>query len=294
LRRTTGAVAAPNAADLAMLLQMIVGAWPLDLSIDDSAGRAAFAQRLAAWQEKALREAKLATDWGCPNEAYENAAREVLIGLVEKRAAPDLLKEICAFANRISASGAVNGLAQVLLKLTVPGVPDLYQGTDYWDFSLVDPDNRRPVDFAARASSLGSREVDDLLADWRDGGIKQAIIARALGLRRDHPALFRQGRYEPIGVEGALAAHVVAFARRHDTDIAITAVPRLAHGFRGDGKRITFEAAAWKGTRLKLDSTWPVVWRNIFNERTISAGEGALDAGAIFASCPVALLVASG
>jgi len=188
----------------------------------------------------------------------------------------------------------VNGLAQVLLKLTVPGVPDLYQGTDYWDFSLVDPDNRRPVDFAARASSLGSREVDDLLTDWRDGGVKQAIIARALGLRRDHPALFRQGRYEPIAVEGALAAHVVAFARRHDTDIAITAVPRLVHGLRGDGKRITFEAAAWKGTRLKLDITWPVVWRNIFNERTISAGEGALDAGAIFASCPVALLVASG
>ena len=197
-----------------MLLQMIVGAWPLDLGVDDAEGRRAFAERLAQWQEKALREAKLATDWAEPNETYETAARDLLVALVEKNAAPELLGDIVAFAQRISAAGAVNGLAQTLLKLTVPGVPDIYQGTEFWDFSLVDPDNRRPVDFAARAAGLDAAPLADLAAHWRDGRIKQAVIARTLALRRERPALFADGSYEPIAVRGEHADRVIAFARR--------------------------------------------------------------------------------
>ena len=178
MRRMGDGALLPHAGDIAILFQMIVGAWPLDLDMRDDKGRAAFAERLAQWQEKALREAKLGTDWAAPNETYETAAREMLLSLIARNAAPALLAEIAAFTERIAPAGAVNGLAQTLLKLTAPGVPDIYQGTEFWDFSLVDPDNRRPVDFAVRTRALGTAPVGSLTRTWRDGRIKQALIAR--------------------------------------------------------------------------------------------------------------------
>lgn len=292
LRKRIDDTSMPSPGDITMLLQMIVGAWPLDLAINDDEGRAAFAQRLAGWQEKALREAKVATDWANPNEAYESAAREFLVALVERRAMPDLLDDIAAFTNRISPAGAVNGLAQVLLKLTTPGVPDFYQGTDYWDFSLVDPDNRRPVDFIARFASLESTDIDASLANWRDGHTKQAVIAQTLAHRREHPRVFAEGSYEPIEVTGARADHLVAFARRLDSDIAITVVPRLAHALLGDGDRITFDPSAWKDTALMLNGASPVVWRNIFSGGTVRAAKQQIEAKSILNRCPVALLIA--
>jgi (1->4)-alpha-D-glucan 1-alpha-D-glucosylmutase len=293
LRRHVDDAAIPSAADIAMLLQMIVGAWPLDLAIGDDAGRAAFAQRLAGWQEKALREAKLATDWTSPNAAYELAARELLAAFVEKRERPDLLDDVVAFIRRISPAGAVNGLAQVLLKLTAPGVPDLYQGTDYWDFSLVDPDNRRPVDFAARSASLRSIDIEASLPDWRDGRIKQAVIARALALRRDHPHLFAAGSYQPIAATGACANHLAAFARRLDSGIAVVVVPRFPHALLGDGAGITFDSRAWEDTALTFQNESPVVWRSIFDDRMIRGAQGRIAAASILSQCPVALLMAS-
>jgi (1->4)-alpha-D-glucan 1-alpha-D-glucosylmutase len=272
---------------------MIVGAWPLDLAVGDDTGRAAFAARLAGWQEKALREAKLATNWTDPNAAYESAARALLISLVEKRELSGLLDDIVAFARRISPAGAVNGLAQVLLKLTAPGVPDFYQGTDYWDFSLVDPDNRRPVDFATRSASLLSIDIEASIARWRDGHIKQAVIARTLALRRKLPRLFAAGSYEPIAITGDRANHLVAFARRLDSDIGIIVVPRLAQALVGDGDRITCDPAAWEGCALTLDRAWPVVWRNIFSDETIRAAEQQIEVKTILSRCPVALLIAS-
>ena len=120
----------------------------------DKPGLAAYAERIAAWQQKAVREAKLHTDWSAPNESYERAAAEFIDRLFTEPA--DLLQEIAAFVRRIAAAGAANGLAQTVIKLTAPGVPDIYQGTEYWDLSLVDPDNRAAVDFAAREKSLGT------------------------------------------------------------------------------------------------------------------------------------------
>jgi maltooligosyltrehalose synthase len=292
LRKRVDSVAMPSAGDITMLLQMIIGAWPLDLSIGDDAGRAAFARRLAGWQEKALREAKLATDWTNPDEVYESAARELLVALVERRERPDLLDDIVAFTKLISPAGAVNSLAQVLIKLTAPGVPDIYQGADYWDFSLVDPDNRRPVDFATRSASLESIDVEASLADWRDGRVKQAVIARMLGLRRRYPRLFAEGSYEPVEVTGARADRLVAFARRLDSDIAITVVPRFAHALLGENDRITFDSSVWKDTTLSLDGTSQVVWRNIFGDQSTGSTNGEIAATSIFNRCPVALLIA--
>jgi maltooligosyltrehalose synthase len=132
----------PYPGDVAILFQMIVGAWPLDLDLGNDHGRNAFADRLAQWQEKALREAKLATDWVVPNEAYERAARELLLSLFAPNEQPALLSEIAAFAGRIAPAGAVNSLAQTLLKLTAPGVPDTYQarscGTSAWSTRTTD------------------------------------------------------------------------------------------------------------------------------------------------------------
>ncbi len=245
---------APGAGDTALLLQTIVGAWPLDLEPADRKGRLAFAERLAAWQHKALREAKLASDWAAVDESYESAARRFTLALIAEAALPALLDEIAALVRRIAPAGAVNGLAQCLLRLTVPGVPDLYQGTEFWDFSLVDPDNRRPVDFAARVAALGDSDFSPLVACWRDGRIKQALIARLLALRRRTPALFAEGSYVPVPVEGARAASIVSFVRRHGEHWLLAAVPRLPLGMLQRSDDLAIAPSAWSDTALRLGS----------------------------------------
>ncbi len=237
--------------DQAMLLQMIVGAWPLDLDRGDASARKAFAERLYGWQQKALREAKLESDWAAVNQSYEEAARTLTMRLVAEAAMPDLLDELLAFVGRIAPAGAVNGLAQCLLKLTVPGVPDLYQGTDLWDFSLVDPDNRRPVDFAARAR-MKDVALPELTKSWRDGRIKQALIRRTLALRRRAPGLFAEGSYRPVEVEGRSRESVVAFIRQAGDDWLLVAVPRLALQAIAKEGDLAFRPDAWSQTSLGL------------------------------------------
>lgn len=220
-----GDIRAPSFGDLSILFQTIVGAWPLGLTLSDRNGLSAYAKRIADWQRKALREAKINSDWSAPNEIYERAAGEYIAWLFCRRS--DVLTEIAAFAQRIAAAGAAKGLAQALAKITAPGVPDLYQGTEYWDLSLVDPDNRSPVDFAARQSSLGAAQLDELLANWRDGRIKQFLINRILAIRKKMPHLFAQGAYWPLQTSGPLAEHLVAFARVLSNNAAIAAFCRI-------------------------------------------------------------------
>jgi len=216
--RRNGPMPAPG--DEAMLYQMIVGAWPFE---DGDLG--AYTERLAGWQLKALREAKLATDWTAPNLEYEDAARSFLYTIMSDAG---FVAEARAFADRIGPAGAVNGLAQALLKLTVPGVPDFYQGAELWDLSLVDPDNRCMVDFPSRIAALDAdRSPVELAASWRDGRIKQAVIHRALAYRRSQPELFARGSYQPLEVSGALADHVVAFTRSYKDVQCVVVVPRL-------------------------------------------------------------------
>jgi (1->4)-alpha-D-glucan 1-alpha-D-glucosylmutase len=278
---------APHPRDIALLLQTIVGAWPPDLTLEDGAGCKQFAERLTAWQQKALREAKVASDWGTPNDAYESAANSFLMRLFAGEAG--LLFEIARFARRIGPAGAANGLAQTLLKLTAPGVPDIYQGTDYWDLSLVDPDNRRPVDFTARMRSLDAMPLDALAANWRDGRIKQAVIARVLAVRRAAPRLFAEGAYTPIQVEGPLARHVVAFARSLGGEIAITIVCRLTSALLADDA-LSIQRLRWSGTRLLL----PPEFRDAQLRDAIGGaefGETPANLAATLARLPIALLV---
>ena len=182
---------APDAADEVMLYETLIGAWPLDLSPDDEPGLAAFRERVAAWQQKALREAKRYSSWAAPNDAYEQAATDFLAGVLDPARPAHVVHEIYNFVQRIAPHGALNGLSQMVLRLTSPGIPDLYQGTEFWDFSMVDPDNRRPVDYSARLEALERGTTPaDLLPRWRNGHVKQAILHNILALRTRQGAAF--------------------------------------------------------------------------------------------------------
>ncbi len=278
----------PAAGDEAMLYQMVVGAWPL---ADGDLG--AYTERLAGWQLKALREAKLATDWTAPNLEYEDAARSFLYSIMSDAG---FVADARAFADRISPAGAVNGLAQTLLKLTVPGVPDFYQGAEFWDLSLVDPDNRCMVDFPSRIAALGEgRSPVELAAGWRDGRVKQAVIHRALALRREQPELFARGRYIPLKVSGALADHVVAFARSHKGVQCVVVVPRLCAALSafllpGADANDDLKASCWQDTMLHAPDE--LAGRTLHNRLThahITVAE-AVPVATILKMFPVALL----
>jgi malto-oligosyltrehalose synthase len=283
---------APSAGDIAMLLQMIIGAWPLDLDREDASGRRAFAERLSAWQQKALREAKLRSDWAAPDEAYEKAANQFLMKFLAEAQIPQLLDQITAFVERIAPAGAVNGLAQLLLKLTAPGVPDIYQGTDFWDFSLVDPDNRRPVDYPARAVSLGKGEsLEALAATWRDGRIKQAILTRTLDLRRRHQAVFSEGSYEPVHVEGPMSGNVISYIRRHGQAAILAVAPRLPFTLISQRGGIALDPSAWKKTVLQWSPPLPSL-ADSFSGADVHVPQGGLPLAMVCGPVPVALLCA--
>jgi (1->4)-alpha-D-glucan 1-alpha-D-glucosylmutase len=255
-RRVADAIrpAGLDPADEHMFQQMLVGAWPLGLSADDAAGLDQLARRLGDWWRKALREGKLRSSWVAPNEDYEGAALQFAVDALNPAKSGDLLRDVAAFVARIERTGALNGLVQMGLRCTAPGVPDSYQGTEFWDFSLVDPDNRRPVDFAARKIALAQRLSLELLAEnWRDGRIKQALLRKLLRFREEDPALFSEGSYEPLIVEGQRAAHAIAFVRRHgDTAMLVLAARCCAQGMM-QGDALVPDAAWWGDTRLSLE-----------------------------------------
>ena len=249
---------APSAGDELILYQALLGSWPLDLRDDDKAGFAEYAERIWQWQQKALREAKLQSSWSAPNEAYENAAQAFTEKLLTGEEGELLRAALSKTVNSIAAAGALNGLAQTLLRMTVPGVPDLYQGNEYWDFSLVDPDNRRPVDYAAREQSLQASVPNaELLKDWRDGRIKQALIGEVLNLRKDHSELFRRGDYQPLEVLGSQAHSVLAFAREHEGVRAIVVVPVRCATLLENSAMPQVDALRWGDTRVVLPSAAP-------------------------------------
>ncbi len=254
-------------ADRYMLIQTLVGAWPPEWDAGPSACDAqaldAWLDRVGQWQRKALREAKLHTSWTDPDPAYEAAAQECLDYLGNDARGREVLAGIADFALALAPAGMVNSFTQTVLRNTLPGVPDLYQGTELWDFSLVDPDNRRPVDYPLRARWLAEagREVamDLSAAAWRSGAVKQALIHRLLLARQRVPAPFRGGDFYRVQAEGAQADHVVAFLRQHEGQTALIvgarlcALPLAGHAL-GDAAPAR---AFWGDTALRLPSGLP-------------------------------------
>ena len=244
---------APSPADELMLYQTLLGSWPLRLDPDDEAAMQTYLERVARWQEKALREAKLRTHWSAPHAAYEEVCRNFLTQLLTGERHRELRRDIAATAMAIAPAGAVNSLSQCLLRTALPGVPDLYQGADFWDFSLVDPDNRRPVDFPARVAALSTHSnLKELVNQWRDGRIKQHLLSAVLNLREAHADLFCLGNYEALEVEGEQAGRVVAFCRRHGDEYLIGVTPRCSAGLLGNQTVPLVAAANWGDTRILL------------------------------------------
>src|SRR5690606_34662162 len=198
---------------------------------DDQQALQGYCERLQGWQRKALREAKLSSSWSAPNDEHEAACAQFLERLLTAPEGRDMRQQLVDAVAAIAPAGALNALAQCLLRLSAPGVPDIYQGGEYWDFSLVDPDNRRPVDFDARVESLsGLEDPAELLHNWRDGRIKQWLIASLLAIRHGRPQLFAEGDYRPLEVEGEQAGRVLACARSLGDAHLGAVVPRLAAG----------------------------------------------------------------
>jgi len=219
---TSDGMRAPSASFEYMLYQALLGAWPLD-------GDPAFVERMQAYALKAAREGKQETSWLNPNEIYEAGLRQFLERILDPARSPEFLDSIQAFAGRLALLGVLNSLSQTTLKATMPGVPDFYQGTECWDLSLVDPDNRRAVDFKKRAALLTSHDKPDwaaLARHWPSGDIKFAWTRQLLKLRSEMADVFTQGDYEPLDVSGPHRDHVIAFARRRGRKAAIVVVGR--------------------------------------------------------------------
>ncbi len=274
-----------RAADAYLLYQTIVGAWPDGLTPADAGGLEAFAERLDAYLVKAAREAKDKTTWTAPDEAFEAAlgayARQCL--------APGVVAAFHGWHRRLLPAGIVYGLAQTALRLTMPGIPDIYQGSEGWNLSLVDPDNRRPVDFGRFAADLAA-PPPDFNRDWRQGRIKQYLIQKLLLDRAGRADLYARGRYLPLEAEGPMTANVVAFARLHEDQALIVAVPRaIADHLHPD--QAPAIARAFAGTTLKLpDDLRERRWRPLLGELD---QEGFIDLGWAFSAWPVAVLASA-
>ncbi|WP_045768366.1 malto-oligosyltrehalose synthase [Xanthomonas albilineans] len=279
---------APSPGDLLMLWQMLVAAWPLELAVDDPDGLRAYAERIGAWQCKAAREAKLRTYWTWPDQAYEHDARALLDTTLLHPAGAALRDALAQTAAALAPAGALNSLVQTTLRLTLPGVPDLYQGSEGWDLSLVDPDNRRPVDYPLRHAWLRDTTAPSvLLRDWHSGHIKAWLIAHLLQLRRAHPVLFAQGSYRPLQARGARAEHVLGFVREHAGNSLVVVVPRLTASAQALDPAAPLQPRLdWRDTLLTLPTAQ---YRAVLTATTVAASN-ATPASTLFADFPLAVL----
>ncbi|HEY7329104.1 MAG TPA: malto-oligosyltrehalose synthase [Gemmataceae bacterium] len=269
---------------------------------------ATFVGRIQAYMEKATHEAKVHTSWINPNADYDQALRQFVGRILDPAVSREFLDDLQNFQQRISRYGFFNSLSQCLLKITAPGAPDVYQGTELWDFSLVDPDNRRPVDYEKRRQLLADllerscpatgrgALADELVDSMTDGRIKMYVTALALRCRRAHPGLFSVGSYSAVEPVGTRAEHVFSFIRRHHDRAVLAAAPRLIAKLLPDFKGVPLGSKIWGETMLPLpEELGNRIWRSVFTGETLKAvshqGRPTLPAAQVFARFPVALLL---
>lgn len=273
-----------------MFYQALAGAWPSDLSPQDRTGVSDLGERIQAFMLKAVRETKFRTSWASPSVDYEDA-----IGRFTSAAFEDVgfLEDFIARARPLMLAGAVTSLAQLAIKLIAPGAPDIYQGTEFWDLSLVDPDNRRPVDFAARREALAAIEETspaDLIADWHSGAMKLRVLRAGLRARKARPRLFAEGEYIPLEATGRRAGNVLAFARRSGDEICIVVVPRLV-AKAVDHHSPKIDADFWGDTTVRLPGGTMTGLHNAITGGAIGVGDGTLGLAELLGSFPVAILI---
>lgn len=280
---------APSANDEYLIYQTLIGTWPLETEVDLDAYRG----RIVAYLTKAVREAKEHSNWINVNGDYEAAVADFIGALLTPGEKNLFLADFIPFAQRIARHGLLNSMALTLLKLTAPGVPDIYQGCEMWQFKLVDPDNRQPIDYDLRQRLLEQLDSFDTASPLADPCHKLALIQRTLALRTEWPELFRDGGYLPIIAKGKHANHVCAYARRLGDQAVIVVVPRLIFkllGGTGDHIILPLGDSIWGDTVIELPKTLRGHdWRNMLTGKMIDASAG-LTLGRVLKDFPLALL----
>jgi (1->4)-alpha-D-glucan 1-alpha-D-glucosylmutase len=293
-----GSMHAPDANEEYLLYQTLVGAWPFEA---DAETQASFRDRIVGYMTKALREAKVHTSWLSPNDLYETAVERFVRAILDRRRPNTFLQMFEPFQALVAQLGIYNSLAQLLIKITAPGVPDFYQGSELWELNLVDPDNRRQVDYGIRRETLaglGACTPADLLDRRADGHIKMFVTNRALRARAEFRDLYEHGDYVPLRTGGAHADSLFAFARAvpGSESMAMTCVPRLVASLTPDGAP-PIGCRIWADTRIELPAApaAPARLRNVFTGATVvpeyAGGNRTIPAAALFECFPVALLV---
>jgi (1->4)-alpha-D-glucan 1-alpha-D-glucosylmutase len=297
----------PDANEEYLLYQTLVGAWPLEMRSPEN--HADFVERIQQYTLKALHEAKVHSSWINPDPDYDKAIQEFVRLILNEEVNGAFLNDFRSFQHRVSHLGLFNSLSQTLLKLASPGVPDTYQGSELWDFRLVDPDNRRPVDYPKRAEMLQQLQsataasngamtglCRDLIATKEDGRVKLYVHYKTLGLRRERPGLLSAGDYIPVACEGSHADRVFAFVRQSGDTSVLVAVPRLLASLIPDANQTPLGETVWRDTRLVLPAEVSSHhWRNIFTGEDVTAttqdGRLSVALARVLAHFPVALLV---
>ena len=278
--------AAPDRNDVYALLQTLVGTWPPEMLDDPQADALkAYAERVKGAMTKSMREAKVHSSWSAPNEDYEGKTLAFIDAALTGERAAEFLPSFLPSARRLAELGVANSLIQTVLKLTLPGVPDIYQGTELWDLSMVDPDNRRPVDFAGRLAILDEvsgrdGSIAELLPSWKDGRFKLAAVTRLLTLKREHAELFATGDYAPVSVKSD-GEGLVVFRRRGGGAELLVAVARFPAKPKGESL----------GPDVRIPAPGSSRWRNVLTGQSLTASDDGLKAAELFATLPVAVLI---
>ena len=297
---------APDRNEEYLLYQTLIGAWPFHAPDDDEYKN--FSDRIQAYMAKALKEGKIHTSWVNPNHAYDQAVRDFIERILVRSSPNPFLADFLPFQREIAQYGVYNSLSQVLLKIASPGIPDFYQGTELWDFSLVDPDNRRPVDYVKRTGLLADFQsvrgvgrsdqrqfVQELLTTFSDGRIKLYMTMVGLHYRRAHASLFLSGEYVPLKVEGEKKQHICAFARIYGDQAVVAIIPVLVRGLCQGIETFPFGPHVWGDTWVIVPSWRPASrYQNLLTGEILSSTENeskqCLRLAEILGSCPVALL----
>jgi (1->4)-alpha-D-glucan 1-alpha-D-glucosylmutase len=297
----------PSENDEYLFYQTLVGAWPLEFHRAESLDAevlADFRERMTAYMLKAVREAKGHTSWINCNAAYEAGLSVFVERVLDGERRNPFLIDFQQFHRSIAELGMVNGLAQTTLKLTVPGVPDLYQGSELWDLNLVDPDNRRPVDFDKRAQMVGrlgemlqsgsNAACPQLLEHWPDGMVKLFVVWRLLSLRRSRPKVFQKGNYVPIEAAGTRADHLLSFVRTDAESTLLVCVPRLLMRLISPSAPFATGDDVWADTFLAVpEELAETSWRNVFTGDSLEAAatyeDRQIPAAALLRMFPVAV-----
>lgn len=289
-KRTINDAEAPDANEEYLLYQTLLGTWPIqDSGESEGTAKAEYIERIQAYMAKALHEAKLNTSWIQPNEEWDAAMRDFVAKILDSSPRNKFLPAFLPVAQEIARLGAINSLTQTALKLTSPGVPDIYQGNEIWDYSLVDPDNRRPVDYERRRAMLAALPAaapDELIRNWADGRIKMFLTQRLLQFRREHADLFQRGEYLPLKTNGTFAECCVSFARQLADKWIVVIASRLSSriGFPPVGER-------WKDTTIELPKTLSLEnAHDLFTCRALSRGDRRVSVADAMSILPFAVI----